>query len=297
MPEPVKNYKIALVTCYFGRAPWYLKLFLKSCAFNPGLDFYIIGDLVITDELPANVFHVKISVGEFEVLASHKLGLTVNVAHPYKLCDLKPAYGVIFDKLLLDYDFWGHGDLDVIFGDIRGFITDDILDEYDVICVREEYITGFFTLFKNKEAINFLYKLSKDHQEVFTNPEHYCFDECNFAWIPLMEGLSIFDIKTPIESMTHIVKKLDAAGQIKAHFNFMVIEGLCGEMEWNNGCLYYANKAEAILYHLIKFKKQTDLIKPNWDKVPDVFYIEKNYFLKNDPSSPEGMLETLSLLN
>ncbi|ASU33379.1 DUF6625 family protein [Mucilaginibacter xinganensis] len=296
MPEPVNKYKIALITCYFGQAPWYFKLFLKSCAYNPGVHFYVIGDLEISHPLPENVYHVSMNISEFETLASQKLAMPVNVANPYKLCDLKPAYGVIFDDFLMNYDFWGHGDLDVIFGDIRGFITNKILDSYEVICVREEYITGFFSLFKNIPFVNELFKLSKDHRKVFTSADHYCFDECNFAWIPLMEGLSIFDIKTPIESMTHIVKKLAAEGKIKAHFNFMVIEGLCGQMEWNTGSLYYANKAEAILYHLIKFKKQPDLIKPQWDVIPDIFFIERNYFLKNDPASADGLLETQNLL-
>ena len=112
-----------------------------------------------------------------------------------------------------------------------------------------------------------------------------------------MEGLSIFDITTPIESMTHIVKRLAAEGEIKAHFVFMVIEGLCGELEWNNGSLYYAGKVEALLYHLIKFKKQEDLIIPNWDEIPDIFFIERNYFLKNEPSTAEGQREMQLLLN
>jgi len=280
MPGKKIKYKIALVTCYFGEAPWYLKFFLKSCEYNPRVDFFIIGDLAISNVfLPENVFLINMSLEEFGIQASQKLGLAVNVTRPYKLCDLKPAYGVIFGDLLDGYDFWGHGDIDVIFGDIRGFITNKILARFDVICVREEYVTGFFSLFRNNHQINHLFEQSKDYEEVFTNPKHYCFDECNFAWTPLMAGVSIFDIRTPIDSMTHVVKRLDAEGSIKAHFNFMVIEGLCGDMEWNRGNLYYANKIEAILYHLVKFKRQDDLVVPEWADVPDVFYIERNYFL------------------
>src|ERR1700749_3574728 len=142
MPEPIKNNRIALITCYFGTAPWYLNFYLKSCAFNPTVDFFIVGDIPLPESLPVNVHAVKMTIDEFQNLASQKLELPVNVADPYKLCDLKPAYGAIFDDLLMDYTFWGHGDMDVIFGDIRGFITDEVLEEYEVICVREEYITG-----------------------------------------------------------------------------------------------------------------------------------------------------------
>ena len=45
------------------------------------------------------------------------------VNSPYKLCDYKPVYGLIFDEDLQDYDFWGHCDVDLIFGDIRKFIN------------------------------------------------------------------------------------------------------------------------------------------------------------------------------
>lgn len=284
MSDKKARHKIAFITCYFGEAPWYLRFFLKSCERNPAVDFFIIGDTNVNGLIvPLNVFAIPMSLEQFRVLASEKLNLPVNVTHPYKLCDLKPAYGVIFEEQLKGYSFWGHGDIDIILGDIRGFITDDILDHFDVICAREEYVTGFFTLFRNNPYINGLYEHSKDHHEVFTSEAHYCFDECNFAWIPLMEGMSIFDISTKTESMTHIVKRMAANGSIRAYFNHLVIEGLCGDMEWDNGHLYFAGKAEALLYHLIKFKKQGALKIPRWPIVPDRFYIEKDRFLKSKP--------------
>ncbi|WP_394801511.1 DUF6625 family protein [Belliella filtrata] len=29
------------MTCFFGEFPWYFPLFLKSCRFNPSIDFQI----------------------------------------------------------------------------------------------------------------------------------------------------------------------------------------------------------------------------------------------------------------
>jgi hypothetical protein len=289
------KYKIAFLICYFGELPWYIDLFLKSCEYNLGFDFFIIGDLLIDKKLPSNVFLKRINLSELQTLASKKLHIPVNISNPYKLCDLKPAYGEIFSDMLIKYDFWGHCDLDILFGDIKEFITDDILNYYDIICVREEYVTGFFTLYRNKSRINRLFLLSKDYKFVFSSPKHYCFDECNFAWIDLMNGMSIFDVKTEIESMTHIIKRLNYEGKINAHFNFVIIEGICGNLEWNNGHLYYANKVEALLYHMIQFKKQSDLIKPNWLIIPNIFYIERNYLLRNHPDSAAGRREVKSI--
>ena len=50
---------------------------------------------------------------------------------PYKLCDYKPAYGEIFAPELSGYDFWGYGDMDLVFGDLRAYFTEDKLRKYD----------------------------------------------------------------------------------------------------------------------------------------------------------------------
>ena len=49
-----------------------------------------------------------------------------------------------FSEIIADYDFWGIGDIDIVYGDIRSFINDEILNEYDVISSRHDYITGSF---------------------------------------------------------------------------------------------------------------------------------------------------------
>ncbi len=49
-------------------------------------------------------------------IASEKLGFTVSIEHGYKLNDFKTDYGYIYSKLVKDYDFGGHMDLDIILG-------------------------------------------------------------------------------------------------------------------------------------------------------------------------------------
>jgi hypothetical protein len=43
----------------------------------------------------------------------------ISLERPYKLCDFRPAFGEIFAEELAGFDFWGHSDLDLIFGQIR----------------------------------------------------------------------------------------------------------------------------------------------------------------------------------
>jgi len=214
---------------------------------------------------PNNVKIVYRTLAEIRDSASKKLGFKVNIDYPYKLCDFKPAYGFLFPEIIKEYDFWGHGDIDIVYGNIRSFMTSEILANYDVISSRHDYITGTFCLFKNNTQINALFKKSKDYKKVFTSPDHYCFDECNFLFSELQNGASIFDYPNNIQSMTYVVQKAAAEWKLKAFFDFIIIEGTPGRISWENGKIIYKNMFECMFYHLIKFKtecKQVKILKP-----------------------------------
>lgn len=89
-----------------------------------------------------------------------------------------------------------------------------------------------------------IFKRSKDFVEVFSSQKHYCFDECNFAWDELTHtGKSIFEVKTAIESFTHVIKMAETKKEITAHFDFILLEGLIGK-------IFFKNTYEGILYHM-----------------------------------------------
>ncbi|QSW91031.1 hypothetical protein J0383_09545 [Flavobacterium endoglycinae] len=266
---------IAVITCWYGEYPWYFPYFIHSCAFNPSIDFYIITDNLETIlRKPDNVIIVLKTLEELKLDASEKLGFQVNIDYPYKLCDFKPAYGFLFPEIIEEYDFWGQSDLDIIYGNIRDFITIDMLDKYDFISVRHDYTTGCFALYKNNPIMNTFFMKSKDYMKVLSNSKHYCFDECNFAWDELTSGKSIFDLDTEIESFTHIIKKAELKNEIKVHFDFILLEGLTGRITFDNGRIYYKNQFEGIMYHLFWFKKIYNVNKKVL-KVPDKYYISK----------------------
>ncbi|MGI8952268.1 MAG: DUF6625 family protein [Chitinophagaceae bacterium] len=264
---------ILIIVCYFGKFPWYFKYFVHSCLYNPTIDFFIITDQnILFSSLPTNVTILNKSLNDINTLAQQKLNLSVNISNAYKLCDFKPAYGLLFPEIIKEYDFWGHGDIDVIFGNIRNFMTDEILNNHDVICVRHDFLTGYFTLFKNCRKNNELYKYSKDYEKVLSCSRHFCFDETNFAFLQFEQGVPLDEIESEVESMTYVVKKLHEQKIINAYFDFHVIEGTPGRLKWNNGMLTYKNKFEVMLYHLIKLKTIYHPAKPP-KRIPDVFYI------------------------
>lgn len=168
---------IAFVIPYFGKLPGKgFELWLKSCEYNPTIDWLIFTDDHTQYYYPSNV---KVKYCTFEdicqrIQACYDFEITLN--RPYKLCEFKAAYGEIFEKELKGYDYWGMCDIDLIWGDIRVFLTDEILDKYDRIGNQ-----GHLTLFKNNREVNLRYRTCVDgllnYKVAFTNEQSFCFDE------------------------------------------------------------------------------------------------------------------------
>lgn len=291
-----QNKGLGLLVCYFGKLPWYFEHFIHSCKFNPSVDFFIITDNQnYAQPIPPNVRIVNMTIGQVNALATEKLGLPVKITYGYKLCDFKPAYGLIFSDLLRDYKFWGHCDLDIIFGNIGAFITAELMDNYDLISVRPDWIPGCFLLFRNTAKMNTLFMHSKDYIKVFTSDLHYCFDETNFAHDDFTDGKTYQEVDTEIESMMHVVKKMESSGFINPYFDLFIIEGVPGKLKWENGIMTYRNKYEILLYHLIRLKKNYHPKKKA--NIPNAFTISPSRIYYPARSSANNWLKDSSLIN
>jgi hypothetical protein len=264
---------LAFLTCWFGYYPWYFPYFIHSCSYNPEVDFIIItNNKELIPKKPPNVKIVHKTLEETKMIASRRLGFSVSIDYPYKMCEFKPAYGFLFPEIIKDYEFWGSGDIDIIFGNIRDFLTAEILDMYDFISLRHDYTTGCFALYRNTEQMNTFFMRSKDFRQVFSDPGYHNFDECGFAFAGLHAGKSIFEIDSKIESLTHIMKQANNNNEIKAHFDFILMEGATGRVTFDNGKIFYKRELEAILYHLVTFKKHC-VIPRKIENVPPYYAI------------------------
>lgn len=166
--------KIAYVLPYFGKFPKGFELFLLTCKNNPTIDWLVFTDDKTKYEYPPNV---KVTYYTFEEMINKIQAIydfNIVLDKPYKLCDYKPAYGEIFSKELKDYDFWGMCDLDLAWGNIRKFITDELLDKYERIGFQ-----GHSTLFKNTIEVNSRYrtKIEEDYRYCYTHIGAFAFDE------------------------------------------------------------------------------------------------------------------------
>ncbi len=168
-------HSICLVGINFGPLPNYFPAFLESCRWNPTIDWLIISDQKAPYPPPANVKFVQSDLASLRERASATLGLPVALHSPYKLCDFRPMYGHILEPELRNYAFWGHCDFDVIFGNIRNFLSESVLDAHDKILVR-----GNFSLYRNSAQMNFLYTSDAgevDWKDIATDPRNRWYDE------------------------------------------------------------------------------------------------------------------------
>ena len=179
--------KIALIVLYFGPLPPYFPVWLKSAEANPDVDFLLWSDQEIRADAP-NFRVCKCTLKELQERFSKTLNRPLEIPNGYKLCDYRPAYGLLFEEELRGYDFWGHCDIDLVFGRIRHSLTDEILSAYDRF-----YAYGPLSVYRNSEKMNHAFELPGSWftlDEVF-GPIHIGVDEFSgINRICLQNGIS-----------------------------------------------------------------------------------------------------------
>ena len=168
--------KCVLILPYFGKFNNYFPLFLKSCGYNPSYDFLIFTDNTDFYNYPQNVHVVPMALNEFRANASQKLGFEPCIPTAYKLCDFKPAYGFLFEDYIQDYEYWGHCDCDLVFGNLEKVLSPVLDKDYDKI-----FAAGHLTIYKNTFDNNRRFMKSLEgreiYREAFTTSRIYVFDE------------------------------------------------------------------------------------------------------------------------
>ena len=168
---------IVLINCYFGKLTEHIEFYLESVKNNPTVNFLLVTDDKSNYNYPENV---KVEYMEFTQLKDKMQSLfdfQIELSTPYKLCDYKPCFGKLFLDYVKDFDYWGYADIDLIFGDIRKFMTEEVLSfGYDKI-----QTAGHFTIMPvGEESVNF-YTTKVDnylyYKDVYSNSKNYAFDE------------------------------------------------------------------------------------------------------------------------
>lgn len=172
---------IMLLIPYFGHWPFWMPLFLKSCQFNKDINWLLIGDCGRPENLPNNVQYHYSSFADYCYRVSNKLALQFYPDNPYKLCDLKPALGFIHEQDIQGYDFWGFSDLDLIYGDLKSYFTEDKLRRYSLFSTHERRVSGHLCLMRNNERMRNLFWKIPTFRKRIQDQQHHALDEGGFS--------------------------------------------------------------------------------------------------------------------
>lgn len=177
--------KIRLIIPYFGKLPTFFPYFLLTAKRNQKIDFLIYTDQKVDqfEILNAkNIEFVTLSFDDLREKIQSKFDFKISLKTPYKLCDYRVAYGLIFEEELKEYDYWGFCDTDVLLGDIYQFLEKHSFFENDY---ARYGLFGHLQIFKNSQEVNYIFMSGQgsnyrlDYQNVFTNEQTFIFDEAD----------------------------------------------------------------------------------------------------------------------
>lgn len=258
---------ILLIIPYFGKWPLWFDAFLTSAAANPTIDWLCPTDCGIPKQHPENITFLPTTLSKLNQHVNKVVEANVPL-NPRKFCDLKPAYGEIFKKEVKDFDFWGICDMDIVWGDIRKFVTPQILSTYSIISSRKENISGHFTLFRNNPAINRLYKQLPDYKNLFEVPEFRWTDE-----VALSDYLQKHNDGKDLGINVYWSSVLCNQERGRdSHQEYYLDRWL-----WKNGRMINTKTGEEVMYlHFINWKRTMKYSEVKYLDNPDQFYISYN---------------------
>lgn len=174
---------ILIIINYFGQWPPWFPVFLESCKRNSTINWLFHTDCPFEEYKIDNVKFKHVSFDDYVSMVSAKLNVNFRPENSYKLCDIKPMYGVLHSDEISGFDFYGYGDIDVLYGNIRHFYPDEVLQNNNVISTHVGIVSGHLALFKNVNWIKNAYKQCKNWKAKIENPQAQRFDEDVFSTI------------------------------------------------------------------------------------------------------------------
>lgn len=241
------KHRIAVLIPFIGDGPEsippYLNLFVTTAAGSSSLvDFFIFHNGVLDDfycnDLPSNVKIVSMGSTEgmmeqflrvvdqrqddfalesqdvlVRILSSHL------VRHPYVLVEFKPALGHIFASYLEGYTHWAYSDLDIAFGDLSSWITDEELEDFDLVTygfgdADRAYLRGQFTMHRNDASktnqlwrdCDYLSKMDQRFADILSGDSHLHFESAEACYSVKVLKRNDLKVKFAVKAFTDVHK-------------------------------------------------------------------------------------------
>nr|WP_294565427.1 DUF6625 family protein [uncultured Rhodopila sp.] len=187
------------------------------------------------------------------------LGIAVEIESPYKVCDFRPVFWALLTQATRPYQYWGHCDIDMVFGNLGNYITRDLLAQYDKI-----FTVGHLTLYRNCSLANEMFSRPYprfDWRAILSESRHLGFDEhigINRIWQE--HGGRTFEDETLIADIDPAIRRYERAAPNRNYrhqlFYFErghVYRGYSVGSQW---------KTEEFMY--IHFQKRQTTNLPTW---------------------------------
>ncbi len=101
---------------------------------------------------------------------SSVLGVTYPKGDGRKACDYRATFGALYPDVIGDYDYWGHTDLDCVYGRVGRFLPDKVLAPLEVFSNHPTYVSGPWSLYRNEAVVNETFRLVEDWKGYLENP-------------------------------------------------------------------------------------------------------------------------------
>ncbi|TDX01770.1 DUF6625 family protein [Dinghuibacter silviterrae] len=139
--------RIAIFVVWVGPLPNGFSFWLDTARRQP-FDLIFITDQP-RPEGAGDVTWVPTTLAALREGLSRLIGYPVSLEYPYKLSEYRPFWGLLYQDLIEGYDYWGHTDLDMVFGDMTPFLEEALQGQPDKVFNR-----GHFGLFRNIPRVN-----------------------------------------------------------------------------------------------------------------------------------------------
>lgn len=148
-----------LIVPWFGDLPPWFKQWRANVARNLEPQGY---DVLLDQNLTAFKRRVKFRLGIEDAPI---------VAGEGKVHDYRCALGALYSERLAEgYDFWGHTDLDMVYGRVEQWFSDEYLSGLDIASNHVDYVSGPWTLYRNRPEVNELFLEHDDWRAELENP-------------------------------------------------------------------------------------------------------------------------------
>ena len=182
------NPRAMVLIAHFGRLPEWFEVWLHTAKLNPGVDFHVVQE-TIAGSRDGNVFFHRMSLADF-----NRMPLLVaercEIKTPYKFCDYRPLIAELFPQITSSYEYWGWGDLDVIYGDILSVIGTSFDQKFDYVSTGWQGESGPLGFLRNRREVNSLWRALPDVHSKLNDAKYVRIDERQFVSLLKNQGYS-----------------------------------------------------------------------------------------------------------